>query len=83
MLERLRFPYSRKRFALHIADQAEDTDCLSAITFSPPHQVLECRRIELNAPHNPSFAVTSSREMPLRRCKEARRRSFMAFDLSK
>lgn len=42
MLERLRLAYSRKRFALHIPDRADDTDCLSPITFSPPHQVLEC-----------------------------------------
>lgn len=83
MLKRLWLASSRKRFALHIPDQANDTDCLSPITFSPPHQVLECCRVKFDAPHSPSFAGASSREMPSRRCKAARRRSFIPLDLSK
>jgi hypothetical protein len=83
VLERFWLGYSTKWFALDVADQANDSDCLSPIPFGPPHQVLGCGRIELNASQSPSFAAASSREIPSRRCKEARRRSFMAFDFSK
>ena len=83
VLQRLWLAYSRKRFALHVAKKTDYTDSLGPITFRPPHQVLECIGIKLNAPHNPSFKTASSSDMPSCRSRADKRRFRIVSDLSK
>ena len=81
MFEWLRFAYSRKRFALHVANEPHDPHGLSPILFGPPRQILERRGVKLNASHKPSFATASSRAIPLVRSRDACKRRFIVSDL--
>lgn len=69
MLERLRFTYARKRFALHVPEEPDDPECLGAIAFNPPGQVLKRRGVELDTTSQPKRldnTIEGNAVLPLR-----------------
>lgn len=72
-----------ERIALRVPHEPDDANGLSPILFCPPRQVLESRRIELDASHKPNFVAASSTVTPPSRPNAARRRSRMAGDFKR
>ena len=77
------FTDAGKRIALCICHQPNDADRLASIMLSPPGNVFECGRVELDASHKRSFATASSSGTPVRRSSAARRRCRIVSDFKR